>query len=129
MTDIEREPSIQSTTRRALRASVRNTLAPREPLISHFSPSTFFLLPSLHGTTRRISAQTRAWIVAAFHHRRLRSSVYLAFFYFFGGWSLSAPADLVLNNGDEPQSLDPSIVTAQIDGRIVPRALRGSHHA
>jgi oligopeptide transport system substrate-binding protein len=44
--------------------------------------------------------------------------LYLAFFYCFGGWSLSAPADLVLNNGDEPQSLDPSIVTGQLEGRL-----------
>ncbi len=45
-------------------------------------------------------------------------SFYLAFFYFFGGWNLSAPADLVLCNGDEPQSLDPAIVTGQLEGRI-----------
>ena len=45
-------------------------------------------------------------------------ALYLAFFYFFGGWNLSAPADLVLLNGDEPQSLDPAIVTGQLDGRI-----------
>jgi oligopeptide transport system substrate-binding protein len=44
--------------------------------------------------------------------------LFLAFFYFFGGWSLSAPADLVLSNGDEPQSLDPAIVTGQLEGRI-----------
>jgi oligopeptide transport system substrate-binding protein len=41
-----------------------------------------------------------------------------AFFYFFGGWSLSAPADLTLCNGDEPQTLDPAIVTGQLEGRI-----------
>jgi oligopeptide transport system substrate-binding protein len=44
--------------------------------------------------------------------------LFLAFFYFFGGWSLSAPADLTLCNGDEPQSLDPAIVTGQLEGRI-----------
>ena len=44
--------------------------------------------------------------------------LFLAFFFFFGGWTLSAPADLVLCNGDEPQSLDPAIVTGQLEGRI-----------
>ena len=41
-----------------------------------------------------------------------------AFFYAFGGWSLAAPADLTIANGDEPQTLDPAIVTAQLDQRI-----------
>ncbi len=45
-------------------------------------------------------------------------ALFFAFFYFFGGWSLSAPADITLNNGDEPQSLDPAIVTGQLEGRI-----------
>jgi oligopeptide transport system substrate-binding protein len=45
-------------------------------------------------------------------------ALFLAFFYFFGGWSLSAPADLTLCNGDEPQSLDPAIVTGQLEGRL-----------
>jgi oligopeptide transport system substrate-binding protein len=44
--------------------------------------------------------------------------LFFAFFYFFGGWTLSAPADLTLCNGDEPQSLDPAIVTGQLEGRI-----------
>jgi oligopeptide transport system substrate-binding protein len=44
--------------------------------------------------------------------------LFLAFFYFFGGWTLSAPADLTLCNGDEPQSLDPAIVTGQLEGRL-----------
>ena len=58
----------------------------------------------------------RALVVAPFLAGAL--GLYLAFFYFFGGWSLSAPADLVVNNGDEPQSLDPAIVTGQLEGRI-----------
>jgi oligopeptide transport system substrate-binding protein len=41
-----------------------------------------------------------------------------AFFYAFGGWSLSAPVDLTICNGDEPQTLDPAIVTGQLEGRI-----------
>jgi oligopeptide transport system substrate-binding protein len=44
--------------------------------------------------------------------------LFLAFFYFLGGWTLSAPADLTLCNGDEPQTLDPAIVTGQLEGRI-----------
>jgi oligopeptide transport system substrate-binding protein len=48
----------------------------------------------------------------------LAVAAYFAFFYFFGGWNLSAPADLTLLNGDEPQSLDPAIVTGQLEGRI-----------
>ena len=31
---------------------------------------------------------------------------------------MSAPADLTLCNGDEPQTLDPAIVTGQLEGRI-----------
>jgi len=45
-------------------------------------------------------------------------AAFLAFFYFFGGWTLSAPADLTLCNGGEPQSLDPAIITGQLDGRV-----------
>ena len=44
--------------------------------------------------------------------------LFLAFFFFFGGWTMSAPADLTLSNGDEPQSLDPAIVTGQLEGRL-----------
>ena len=43
---------------------------------------------------------------------------FLAFFALFGGWTLSAPADLTLCNGDEPQTLDPAQVTGQLEGRI-----------
>jgi oligopeptide transport system substrate-binding protein len=46
------------------------------------------------------------------------AAAFLAFFYFFGGWSLIAPADLIICNGDEPQTLDPAIVTGQLEGRI-----------
>jgi len=41
-----------------------------------------------------------------------------AFFYFVGGWSLSEPADLTICNGDEPQTLDPAIITGQLEGRL-----------
>src|SRR5258708_27182694 len=41
--------------------------------------------------------------------------LFFAFFYFFGGWTLSAPADLTLCNGDEPQTLDPAIATGQLE--------------
>ena len=44
--------------------------------------------------------------------------LFLLFFYTVGGWTLAAPADLVIANGDEPQTLDPAIVTAQLDQRI-----------
>ncbi len=44
--------------------------------------------------------------------------LFIAFFYLFGGWTLSAPADFIICNGDEPQSLDPAIVTGQLEGRI-----------
>ena len=65
----------------------------------------------------RSSARTkRMWSVVSFLAGAL--VVYLAFFYFFGGWTLSAPVDLVLSNGDEPQSLDPAIVTGQLEGRL-----------
>ena len=64
------------------------------------------------GTTRL----SRAWIIPAFLAGAL--VLFLFFFYFFGGWTLSAPADLTLCNGDEPQSLDPAIVTGQLEGRI-----------
>lgn len=41
-----------------------------------------------------------------------------AFFYFFGSSTLSESADLTICNGDEPQTLDPAIVTGQLEGRI-----------
>ncbi len=41
-----------------------------------------------------------------------------AFLYVFGSWSLSPKADLTICNGDEPQSLDPAIVTGQLEGRL-----------
>jgi oligopeptide transport system substrate-binding protein len=59
---------------------------------------------------------SRALVVPAFFAGAL--ILFLGFFYFFGGWSLSAPADLTLCNGDEPQTLDPAIVTGQLEGRI-----------
>lgn len=43
---------------------------------------------------------------------------FAGFFYLFGGWTLSPSADLTICNGDEPQTLDPSIVTGQLEGRI-----------
>jgi len=46
------------------------------------------------------------------------AALFLAFFYFLGGWSLSSQADLTLCNGDEPQTLDPAIITGQLEGRI-----------
>jgi len=52
-------------------------------------------------------------------------AVYLAFFYFFGGWSLSAPADLTLCNGTEPQTLDPAILTGEPELRIVQALFEG----
>jgi len=52
-----------------------------------------------------------AWLAGAL-------ALFLTFFYFFGGWSLSAPVDLTLCNGDEPQSLDPAIITGQLEGRL-----------
>jgi oligopeptide transport system substrate-binding protein len=48
----------------------------------------------------------------------LAALLLVVFFYFFGSWSLSPPADLTICNGDEPQSLDPAIVTGQLEGRI-----------
>jgi oligopeptide transport system substrate-binding protein len=45
-------------------------------------------------------------------------ALFLAFFAAFGGWTLTAPADLTICNGDEPQTLDPAIVTGQLEGRI-----------
>ena len=58
----------------------------------------------------------KAFVIPAFLAGAL--FLFMAFFYFFGGWTLSAPADLTLCNGDEPQTLDPSIVTGQLEGRI-----------
>jgi len=64
----------------------------------------------------RSSRLSRAFVLPAL----LAGAVLLffAFFYFFGGWTLSAPADLTLCNGDEPQTLDPAIITGQLEGRI-----------
>jgi oligopeptide transport system substrate-binding protein len=58
----------------------------------------------------------RAFIFSAFLADAL--ILFFAFFYFFGGWTLSAPADLTLCNGAEPQSLDPAIITGEPEIRI-----------
>ncbi|HUB67833.1 MAG TPA: peptide ABC transporter substrate-binding protein [Candidatus Methylacidiphilales bacterium] len=42
----------------------------------------------------------------------------IVFFYLFGSWTLSDQADLTLCNGDEPQTLDPAIMTGQLESRI-----------
>ena len=59
---------------------------------------------------------SRGWIVAGVFAGLI--TLFFAFFYFFGGWSLGAKADLTLCNGDEPQTLDPAIVTGQLEGRL-----------
>jgi oligopeptide transport system substrate-binding protein len=51
--------------------------------------------------------------------------LFLAFFYFLGGWSLSAPADLTLCNGTEPQTLDPAILTGEPELRICQALFEG----
>jgi oligopeptide transport system substrate-binding protein len=51
--------------------------------------------------------------------------LFLAFFYFLGGWSLGAKADLTLNNGAEPQTLDPAILTGEPELRIVQALFEG----
>ena len=51
--------------------------------------------------------------------------LFLAFFYFFGGWTLSKPADLTLCNGAEPQTLDPAILTGEPELRIVQALFEG----
>lgn len=66
--------------------------------MSYSSSSRFILIPL-------------AWLAGAV-------ILFLAFFYQFGGWSLSAPADLTLCNGDEPKTLDPAIITGQLEGRL-----------
>jgi oligopeptide transport system substrate-binding protein len=66
---------------------------------------------------RDIVPRTRT-LVFALGGAALGLALFLAFFYAFGGWSLSAPADLTLCNGDEPQTLDPAVVTGQLEGRL-----------
>jgi len=44
--------------------------------------------------------------------------LFIGFFYLCGGWALSAPADLTICNGAEPQSLDPAIITGEPEIRI-----------
>jgi oligopeptide transport system substrate-binding protein len=64
-----------------------------------------------------------AFVVAAFFAGAV--FLFFAFFYFFGGWTLSAPADLTLCNGAEPQSLDPAIITGEPEIRIVQALFEG----
>ncbi len=71
------------------------------------------------GSTR----PARALVVSAFLAGAL--ALFLAFFYFFGGWSLSAPADLVLCNGAELQTLDPAIITDEPAGRVAQALFEG----
>ncbi len=51
--------------------------------------------------------------------------LFLAFFYIFGGWSMSAPADLTLCNGAELQTLDPAIITDEPGGRVAQALFEG----
>jgi len=51
--------------------------------------------------------------------------LFAAFFYFFGGWTLSPQVDLTICNGDEPQSLDPAILTGQLEERICQALFEG----
>ena len=64
---------------------------------------------SRHRSSRRVAI--RIWLVAAI-------AVFVGFFVLFGNWSLSEPADLTICNGDEPQTLDPAIITGQLEGRL-----------
>jgi oligopeptide transport system substrate-binding protein len=65
----------------------------------------------------------RGWIVAGFAVGAL--TLFLAFFYFFGGWSLGAPADLTLCNGAELQTLDPAIITDEPGLRVAQALFEG----
>src|ERR1700760_4732362 len=51
--------------------------------------------------------------------------LFLGFFYFFGGWRLRESADLTLCNSDEPQSLDPAIITGQLEERLCQALFEG----
>ena len=51
--------------------------------------------------------------------------LFLAFFFFFGGWTMSAPADLTLCNGAELQTLDPAIITDEPAGRVAQALFEG----
>ena len=64
---------------------------------------------SRHRSSRKVAI--RIWLVAAI-------AVFVGFFVLFGNWSLSEPADLTICNGDEPQTLDPAIITGQLEGRL-----------
>ena len=66
---------------------------------------------------RDIAPHPRTLVLAA-GAAALGLALFLTFFYTFGGWTLSAPADLTICNGDEPQTLDPAVVTGQLEGRI-----------
>jgi oligopeptide transport system substrate-binding protein len=52
-------------------------------------------------------------------------ALFLAFFYAVGGGGAGAAADLTICNGDEPQTLDPAIQTAQTDERICQALFEG----
>ncbi|HEY0258177.1 MAG TPA: ABC transporter substrate-binding protein, partial [Candidatus Methylacidiphilales bacterium] len=65
-------------------------------------------------TARRQSSRLGVPLVVVFWC----SFFFIGFFCLFGSWSLSPAADLIICNGDEPQSLDPAIVTGQLEGRI-----------
>lgn len=45
-------------------------------------------------------------------------ALFSGFFYFFGGWAVSPHADLTICNGEEPQTLDPAIITGLLEGRL-----------
>jgi oligopeptide transport system substrate-binding protein len=53
------------------------------------------------------------------------AALFLGFFYLFGGGGLGATADLTICNGDEPQTLDPAILTGQLEERICQALFEG----
>jgi oligopeptide transport system substrate-binding protein len=55
----------------------------------------------------------------------LALALFVAFFYLFGGGGLGVAADLTICNGDEPQTLDPAIMTGQLEERIAQSIFEG----
>jgi oligopeptide transport system substrate-binding protein len=55
----------------------------------------------------------------------LSSAAFFILLFGFAGCSQLSPADLVIINGPEPESLDPAIITGQADGRVVVSMFEG----
>jgi oligopeptide transport system substrate-binding protein len=74
--------------------------------------------PGAGAERRDVGLHRRAWRPPAWTLRVLRTAWLLALLGFAGCDASEKRADLVILNGAEPESIDPAVVTGQLEGRI-----------